>query len=169
MPDTAVAQDALKYQGKGYVFGGAPAKGLGNWDCSSFINWVVGHDLGMAIPGFSAGTYTGDSHGPVVLDWATWSGATTTNAPGPGDLCIWPGAGALGHIGIYLSSNQMISALNSNLGTITSGIQGNGPMGVALIYRSLNGGSGAGVSVPGCLLGVMMSALQHKAQWGRYV
>src|SRR6266567_2703106 len=40
----AISDDALKYVGQGYVFGGPSQPG--HWDCSSFINYVVGHDLG---------------------------------------------------------------------------------------------------------------------------
>lgn len=152
MPD--IAEDALRYQGAGYVFGGVPSHGIGQWDCSSFVNWVVGNDLGMSIPGFPAGTYKGQSHGPVVLDWATWSGAQThSGPPGRGDLCVWPGAGAAGHIGIAISGTQMISALDHIDGTKVTGISGFGPKGVALIYRSVTGNSSSGgVSFPtGCL------------------
>src|SRR6202453_794368 len=41
---SAIATDALEYRGAGYVWGGAPADGIGNWDCSSFTNWVCGQD-----------------------------------------------------------------------------------------------------------------------------
>jgi cell wall-associated NlpC family hydrolase len=148
LPD--IAGLALKYQGAGYVFGGSPASGIGNWDCSSFVNWVVGHDAGMAIPGYAAGTYTGSGHGPVVLDWATWSGATGTSSPMRGDICVWAGVGASGHMGIFLAANQMISALNSAQGTIVSPIQGYGPSGIPIAYRALTGNTSGGVSITGC-------------------
>src|SRR5579871_184646 len=57
-----IATDALAYNGAGYVWGGAPANGIGQWDCSSFANWVIGHDVGLAIPGYAPGTYTGATH-----------------------------------------------------------------------------------------------------------
>jgi len=160
LPDIASA--ALRYQGASYVFGGIPSHGIGQWDCSSFVNWVVGHDLKMAIPGYSPGTYNGQTHGPVVLDWATWSGASTHKGPpARGDLCVWPGAGAGGHVGIAVSGTQMISALNHSEGTKTTGITGFGPRGVAVVFRSLSGNSSGGVSVPslgipGCLIGLVL-------------
>jgi len=148
-----LAADAMKYNGARYVFGGAPANGIGNWDCSSFVNWCAGHDLGMAIPGMAAGTYTGKSHGPVVLDWATWTGASTIHgSPAQNDLCIWAGAGALGHMGIALSGDHMISAYDTAKGTIVTPIRGYGPPGAPLMFRRLTGGGGGGLSMPtGCV------------------
>lgn len=158
MPD--IAGLALRYQGAGYVFGGVPDKGIGQWDCSSFVNWVVGNDAGMAIPGFAAGSYKGQNHGPVVLDWATWSGASTVKGPpSRGDLCVWPGVGATGHIGIALAGNQMISALNHIRGTVVTPIQGYGPVGVPVIYRAISGNSVGGASaLTGCKPAVATTA-----------
>lgn len=168
MPD--IAGDALRYQGAGYVYGGVPADGIGNWDCSSFVNWVVGNDCGMAIPGFVAGSYHGQNHGPVVLDWATWTGASTVQSASRGSLCVWAGVGASGHIGIAISSNQMISALNHEQGTVVTPIQGYGPAGVALIYRNLSGNTGSGISLPtGCFFAMVSYALQYQAKRGRYL
>src|SRR6266849_4865848 len=87
----AIAQDALQYQGRGYVWDGAPANGLGNWDCSSFVNWVVGHDMQLGIPGDAH--YTGASHGPNTLVWLASIGTLTRRVPrnqlAAGDLCVW--------------------------------------------------------------------------------
>jgi cell wall-associated NlpC family hydrolase len=147
LPDIAGA--ALRYVGAGYVFGGVPAHGVGQWDCSSFVNWVVGHDSSMAIPGYGAGAYNGQSHGPVVVDWATWSGASNVGgSPTRGDLCIWPGIGATGHIGIAVDATHMVSALNHIKGTVQTPIQGFGPLGVAVVFRSLTGNTGG--SLTGC-------------------
>lgn len=159
MPD--IAGDASKYVGAGYVFGGVPANGIGNWDCSSFVNWVLGNDLKMGIPGFPAGSYHGQNHGPVVLDYATWTGASTHSGNAvAGDLCVWAGVGASGHIGIALGNNQMVSALNHSQGTIKSPIQGYGPRGVAVIFRTVSGNSGAGLSAPtGCASALATPAL----------
>ena len=44
----AIASDALRYKGAPYKWGGAMPSG---WDCSGFVNYVIGHDLGMTIPG----------------------------------------------------------------------------------------------------------------------
>jgi cell wall-associated NlpC family hydrolase len=171
LPD--LAADALKYQGAGYEFGGVPATGIGHWDCSSYINWCWGSDLGQSIPGYAAGTYHGQVHGPVVLDYATWNGASTHGGnPNRGDLCVWAGIGASGHIGIALADNQMISALNHVQGTVVTPIQGYGPAGVSVIFRTINGNSSSGgMSLPsGCApsLVVMAYALQHRIKRRQY-
>jgi NlpC/P60 family len=151
-----IAMAAQSYRGRlRYVFGGAPNSG--RVDCSSFVNLVLGVNLGLAIPGYKPGAYTGKSHGPVVLAYAAWAGAS--NVPGPplpGDLCVWPGVGAFGHIGIAVSATEMVSALNPGSGVRQTPIQGYGPAGVPLIYRRLTGkelgGSGvaAGTAAASC-------------------
>jgi hypothetical protein len=140
----AIASDALRYVGQGYTYGG-PAGHPGDWDCSSFVSYVLGHDLSMTLPG--GGTYgtPGNppaSHGPVVGSYATWSGATTLPkgaSPAAGDLCVFVGVGPLGHIGIAVDATHMVSALNHVDGTRQSGIVGNGPAGAPLVYRRVNG------------------------------
>jgi cell wall-associated NlpC family hydrolase len=143
----------MKYVGHPYTYGGAPGTdGANGWDCSSFVNWVLGHDLQMTLPGSTRPGYTGTSHGPVVLQYATWSKATTIPASEveAGDLCVWVGAGAGGHIGIAQSPTTMISALNPALGTIVTPIAGNGPPGVPLVHRRIGQGStGCGAALPG--------------------
>jgi cell wall-associated NlpC family hydrolase len=129
---SAIANDALRYQGAGYVWGGAPAKGVGNWDCSSFCNWVMGHDLGMAIPGYAAGTYDGSAHGPTTLQYLTWGtgvkgGASAAQA---GDLCVWQT-----HMGIATGGGNMISALNPGIGTKVTTIQNGAPGAEVLFVR----------------------------------
>lgn len=116
-----IATDALAYQGAGYSLGGAPANGIGDWDCSSFANWVIGHDLGLAIPLYSAGDYTGQSHGPTTLMWLAWTGCVNVSRSevGAGDLCVWQT-----HMGIAISDSRMISAQNASNGTQVSGIDG---------------------------------------------
>lgn len=136
-PAQTVVAAALKYIGHPYVWGA--------WDCSGFVNHVFGVDLRLPIPGYGAGQYTGPPpHGPVVADWASFGGAQTVANPQPGDLVIWywPGAPSGGHIGIYLGPNRMISALNSQLGTIESGITGNGPSANPSMYRRVTGAAG---------------------------
>lgn len=138
---SAIANDALQYQGAGYVWGGAPARGVGNWDCSSFANWTVGHDEGLAIPGYPAGTYDGTAHGPVTLEWLIWSGCVTIGHQGSaaqaGDLCVWQT-----HMGIATGGGQMISAQNPQGGTRVSGIDGF-ITGELLYVRRLRAAAGA--------------------------
>lgn len=129
-----IADDALKYKGATYVWGGNPSKGIGNWDCSSFVSWVLGHDLKMSIPGYPNGTYTGSVHGPVTGQYLVWSGAH--NIPRAsmqaGDLLCWPT-----HIGIAISGSQMISALDHKDGTIVTDIAGGSPHGEPLMVRRI--------------------------------
>jgi cell wall-associated NlpC family hydrolase len=119
----AIAQDALRYKGAGYVWAGKPAQGIGIWDCSSFSNWVIGHDNGLAIPGWGAGKYDGSTHGPPTMIWLAWAGCTTVGHDGnqaqAGDLAIWQT-----HMGICVGPNQMISAQSSATGTQVSAING---------------------------------------------
>ncbi len=133
---SAIASDALKYDGNfPYVWGGAPVNG--GSDCSGFVNMVCGRDLGMAIPGYAAGTYTGATHGPATVAWLAWSGCTTVSHDGnqaqPGDLAIWQT-----HMGIVTGPNQMISAQDPQLGTGLSVINGAIP-GELLFIRRLSG------------------------------
>jgi cell wall-associated NlpC family hydrolase len=135
---SALLSDFQKYNGHAYVYGGAPGKnGTNGWDCSSSINWVVGHDSGLAIPGYAAGTYDGSVHGPPTGSWGIWPGLqhiSPANAQ-PGDIIVWTG-----HMAMFVSgdlqsalngapgSAQMFSALDSAEGTKQSTIEGNGPL-----------------------------------------
>ena len=108
-----IAADAQQYAGKGYVYGGN-ASSPGRWDCSSFVSFVLGHDLGLPLPGggtWGSPGYPPNAHGPVVTDYASWAGAGTVGTPQAGDLCCWVGAGTAGHIGIAISPTQMITGM----------------------------------------------------------
>lgn len=133
-----IAGDALRYRGHPYVYG--------QWDCSGFVNHVLGEDLGFVLPG-GIRHYSGPPpHGPVVEDYAAWGGATTI--PGPpaaGDLVVWPGLGPNGHIGICVSATHMISALNPQYGTIVTPIANNGPNN-RYIFRRVHGAGGGAPS-----------------------
>lgn len=136
-----IAADALRYDGTEYHFGGDPSKG--EWDCSSLVNKVIGADLGLAIPWYPAGKYTGHGHGPVTADWLGWSGARTIGHSGavaqPGDLCCWQT-----HIGIAIGGGQMLSARSEKAHppTGTGHIDGGGPTGQILFVRRLKAVTG---------------------------
>lgn len=135
-----IAADALRYAGQGYVYGGDASR-PGDWDCSSFVSYVLGHDLRLDLPGGrwgAPGMPPGD-HGPVVTSYASWSGATTVNTPARGDLVCFVGTGPNGHIGIVLGANRMISALNEVVGTVRTPIAGYGPPGAPIVYRRVLG------------------------------
>jgi cell wall-associated NlpC family hydrolase len=145
LANSLIASTALQYQGKvPYVYGGSSPKG---WDCSGFVNWVLGHDLNMVLPGLIKRGWNGTGHGPVVVNYASWNQAEAVATPETGDLCIWVGVGVSGHIGIATSPVQMISALNPALGTIVTQIQGAGPP-APLIYKRV---TAAGFQNNGCL------------------
>jgi cell wall-associated NlpC family hydrolase len=145
-----------------YVMGGIPAQN--RVDCSSFDNLVYGWRLGLAIPMYKAGKYKGQAHGPVVVQWATTGLAVTVHDPQIDDLVLWPGIGALGHMGIYAGNGQFISALGTGLGVRKIPVRDvHKP--VPVMYRRMKatsagllGDSGGGGSA-GCVPGMMMAPM----------
>jgi cell wall-associated NlpC family hydrolase len=132
---SAIADDALRYVGHPYLYGGAPgANGQSPWDCSSFCSWVLGHDLNMVLPGASSPGYSGASHGPTTLSYLAWSGAQTVSnsasAAQAGDLCVWQT-----HMGIATGNGQMVSAENPQSGTKTDPIAGFIPGEILFVRR----------------------------------
>ena len=105
-----IAQTALRYEGHAYRYGGAPGRQAQNpWDCSSMVNFVVGVERGMAIPGYATGRYDGSSHGPSTPQWAIWPGTQKISRAEvqAGDIIVW-----VGHMGIAIDNTRYISALN---------------------------------------------------------
>lgn len=129
---SAISMDALRYQGKGYVWGG-PADVPGNWDCSSFVSYVLGHDLGLKLPG---GGHYGDSgypphaHGPTTLDYQQFGLGIDYGKEQPGDLLV-----TADHIGICIGGGQMISAEDPQSGTGIAGYQSGFPGGTPSVRR----------------------------------
>ena len=120
---------AIQYQGHAYKLGGAPGPSLANpWDCSSFINAIVAIKGGRAIPGYKPGQYNGATHGPPTGSWFIWSGMTTITRDQvqADDIILW-----LGHMGMAISHDEMISALNptekTKITNIDAGV-GKGPI-----------------------------------------
>jgi len=154
----AIARDGLTYAGNGYVFGGV-ADRPGNWDCSSFVSYVLGHDFGMILPGggrYGDPAYPPHYHGPVVVSYAGWAGAVALQPgqrPSAGDLCIWNGIGANGHIGIAVDGQTMISALNHASGTVHTPIDGYGPGGVQVEFRRITAAGQGPAGTPGATPG----------------
>lgn len=123
-----LAAVAIQYVGHAYEFGGAPGKdGSKPWDCSSFVNWIVSVKMGLAIPGYGPGKYDGSSHGPPTGGWGVWNGIRhiSRGEVQSGDLIVW-----VGHMGIAINNQQMVSALNPNDRTKITPIEGygNGPI-----------------------------------------
>jgi NlpC/P60 family len=146
-----VTRTALSYVGRWtYSYGGPPPP---DGDCSSFITTVL-HQSGAQIPGpgrWGGPGYPPDAHGPVVITYAGWDGATTVSTPQAGDLCCWVGEGTAGHIGIAVSDTEMVSALDPQQGVARTPITGTGPAQSPLIYRRLNGLAGG--TIPATLTG----------------
>lgn len=109
----AIAQDALRYAGRvPYRWGGADPSG---WDCSGFATYVLVHDLGHT--NLPSGSHT------VCMQFLAWSGAQRIDAAEPGALVVWPT-----HMGIAISSTEMISALNPARGTVVTTFSDGGPV-----------------------------------------
>lgn len=109
----AIATDALRYEGRvPYKWGGADPSG---WDCSGYATYVLVHDLGHT--NLPSGSHT------VCMQFLVWSGAQRIAAAEPGALVVWPT-----HMGIAISSTQMISALNPSRGTVVTTFSDGGPV-----------------------------------------
>jgi hypothetical protein len=101
------------------------------WDCSGFVNYVLGHTFGFKLPG--GFVWSGRGHGPTAAMYKVWSKASNTSTPEAGTLCVW-----LTHIGIAINSHQMISALDPAMGTAITEIANSGPPGEKLTLRDIN-------------------------------
>lgn len=131
---STIAQKALQYRGKGYVWGGN-ASSPGQWDCSSFVSYVLGHDLNITLPG---GGHWGDpgypphAHGPTTLQYMLYGTGIDLAQVEPGDLIV-----SVEHIGIAISKTEMISAQDESSGTGVAGFPQGFPSGPPLYRRVL--------------------------------
>lgn len=116
--NAAIAADALKYQGAGYQFGGR-ADVVGNWDCSSFVFYVLAHDMGLSVLGGSWGApgYPPHAHGPTAVQYKMYG--TGVSAPAAGDIVAWNT-----HVGIAIDSTRIVAARTPSEGTGISTIAG---------------------------------------------
>ena len=131
--DSAILNDAQKYLGVMYKWGGANPNGF---DCSGLCNYVIGHDLNNPIPGISSG-FQGTFHGPVTGQWFTTSLCTTVplSACQPGDLIVW-----LTHMGIAADNGQhMLNAYSTGHPVAVTTISGMAPPGEPMRVRRYNG------------------------------
>jgi SLT domain-containing protein len=138
-----ILSDAERYVGHPYRWGGASNPTTG-WDCSSFASWVLGHDLGLALPGGSWSSVTGGgkSHGPTASSFTSLPGAHPVGSnPSqimPGDVLVWPG-----HVGFGVGPNKMFSAYGTNSGTIFSNAQAAGNLTIMRYGAGAQFGGGA--------------------------
>jgi len=116
-PVTAAAQ---KYLGSGYVWGGSAAK-VGDWDCSSFVSYVLGHDLGLPLPGGHWGDpgFPPNAHGPTTGSYLLYGSPIDRTTLAAGDLVVWSS-----HMGIASSNTEVISARDPQEGVGVSSIDG---------------------------------------------
>lgn len=122
----SIVSVAEAYKGAPYKWGGWLPKG---WDCSGFVNYVLGHQLGMRLPlGIK---WPGTWHGPIAANYKVWTGAVTVSDPLPGDLCCWQT-----HVGIYIGNGNMISAFSTKRGTLETPVSW-GPRGQTVSYRRI--------------------------------
>lgn len=114
----AIVADAQQYIGQGYVWGGSAAQ-PGDWDCSSFVSYVLGHDLGLPLPGGKWGDpgFPPNAHGPTTGSYLLYGTPIDRTACGPGDLVVWSS-----HMGIAVSNTQVISARDPQEGVGISSI-----------------------------------------------
>lgn len=136
---SSIADDALKYNGAGYVWGGN-ASSTGDWDCSSFVSYVLGHDLGLPLPGGHWGDpgFPPHAHGPTTVQYMLYGTGINLKDVQAGDLIV-----SSVHMGIAISPSQMISAQDEQLGTGLGGFPAGFPGGPP-VYRRVSGGGGKG-------------------------
>lgn len=101
-----VVNDIEKWNGHKYIWGGGANPSTG-WDCSSFVNYIVGHDFRLNLPGggsWAQMTNNGAAHGPVAAAYNNWNYGRRVPWSGAkkGDLAI-ENNGA--HIGFIIQDN----------------------------------------------------------------
>lgn len=128
-----IANDALRYVGAGYVWGGNASR-VGDWDCSSFVSYVLGHDLGLTLPGggrWGQPGYPPNVHGPTTLNYMLFGTGISQSQVRAGDLIV-----STVHMGIATSSSTMVSAESEYTGTGTGSFPAGFPGGPP-IYRRI--------------------------------
>lgn len=128
-----IASDAMTYIGQGYVWGGSADK-PGNWDCSSFVSYVLGHDLGISLPGGKWGDpgFPPNAHGPTTLDYMLFGKPITDGQEQAGDLVV-----SNDHIGICIGGGQYVSARTPSLGVGVDKLSDPFPGGLHVFRRVL--------------------------------
>lgn len=116
----AIAADAQQYVGQGYQWGGNAAT-PGQWDCSSFVSYVLGHDLGLALPGGHWGDagMPPHSHGPTTASYALYGTTLNAGQVQAGDLIVWSS-----HMGIATDNAHVVSARDPQEGVGVDTIAG---------------------------------------------
>lgn len=137
----AVVAAAQQYVGSGYVWGGSATK-VGDWDCSSFVSYVLGHDLGLPLPGGHWGDpgFPPNAHGPTTGSYLLYGSPIDRSALAAGDLVVWSS-----HMGIAVSNTQVISAKDPQEGVGLSSIDGTtSSLNETPSFRRINANIGGG-------------------------
>ena len=148
LSNNSVLQEALKYVGVPYTWGGIPGKGNNpwdtGWDCSGMTYWLDQN--------FGGGRLPQGSHWQFKYAQDTGQLFTDLSQLQPGDLVFidtgwYGGAGGnlngAGHVGVYIGNGQMLHAANPESGTIVSPLSGYGGI-LGAMHQSFSGGSGGG-------------------------
>ncbi len=127
----AIAAAALNYIGQPYVFGG-PADRPGNWDCSSFVSYILGHDLQRPLPGGKWGDpgFPPHAHGPTTNNYMLFGQPVTITQLQKGDLVVSPE-----HMGIVVTTGTYMSAKTPSAGTGLGDFTRNFPGGQPVFRR----------------------------------
>lgn len=117
---SGIAAAAQKYVGAGYVWGGNASR-IGDWDCSSFVSYVLGHDLGLALPGghWNDPGFPPHAHGPTTGSYALYGTPVNADQIQAGDLVVWST-----HMGIATDGAHVVSAQDEKSGVGISSISG---------------------------------------------
>jgi cell wall-associated NlpC family hydrolase len=108
-----IANKALDHIGAGYVYGGRADK-PGNWDCSSYVSYVLGHDCGLPLPGGHWGDpgMPPHAHGPATTNYMMYGTPVASSQVKKGDLVV-----SSEHMGIVVADGTYISAKTPQAGT----------------------------------------------------
>lgn len=143
-PNPQIATAALKYLGAGYSFGGRADK-PGNWDCSSFVSYVLGHDLGLPLPGGKWGDagFPPHAHGPTASRYKLYGTGINRGQVGAGDIVAWNT-----HCGIAVDGTKIVSARTPAEGVGVSTIDGTSrSIGETPVFRRVATTSGKIIAV----------------------
>lgn len=112
MDGKVIANTAVRYVGYGYVWGGRAAY-PGDWDCSSYVSYVLGHDLGLPLPGGRWGDpgFPPHQHGPTTYQYLNYGSPVSRSEVEPGILVVWNT-----HMGIAINRDYMVSARDPSEG-----------------------------------------------------
>jgi peptidoglycan DL-endopeptidase CwlO len=127
-----IVNDARRYLGIPYVFGGGPANPRAGLDCSGLIERVA-FDVGI--------------HSCPRTSEEQWTWSEHVNSPGAGDLVFFVGAdgepGNPGHVGIVVQPGTMIDAPHTGTVVQQSGYSNGTGENLIVGYGRMRGATGS--------------------------